>query len=124
MTETTVVTESLTYAQKLAKRVTELHATIVKQTELYNSLNAELASIAVIENLAAGAVVVVKTGRKFQDKDTTQIREGVVLGVKVSDTGKRSFKVQVGTGFDADVVVVDSSAITVPAQVETGEAVA
>lgn len=116
MTETTNVTTAatpLTYAQKLAKRVTDLHANIVKQTELYNTLNAELAGIAAIENLQAGAAVSVKTGRKFADKDTTQIRDGVVLGIKTDDSGKRSFKVQVGAGFDADVVVVDSSAITV-----------
>lgn len=115
MTETTNATPAtpLTYAQKLAKRVTDLHAKIVKDTETYNALNAELAGIAAIENLQAGAAVTVKTGRKFADKDTTQIRDGVVLGVKVDDSGKRSFKVQVGAGFEADVVVVDSSAITV-----------
>lgn len=117
MTETTNATPAtpLTYAQKLSKRVTDLHAKIVKDTELFNTLNAELAGIAAIENLQAGAAVIVKTGRKFQDKDTTQVRDGVVLGIKTDDSGKRSFKVQVGSGFDSDVVVVDSSAITVPA---------
>lgn len=114
-TNATTPATPLTYAQKLAKRVTDLHAKIVKDTETYNALNTELAGIAAIENLQAGAVVSVKTGRKFADKDTTQVRDGVVLGIKTDDAGKRSFKVQVGAGFDADVVVVDSSAITVKA---------
>lgn len=117
-------TTPLTYAQKLSKRVTDLHAKIVKDTELFNTLNAELAGIAAIENLQAGAAVVVKTGRKFQDKDTTQIRDGVVLGIKTDDAGKRTFKVQVGSGFDADVVVVDSSAITIKAVEPTEDAAA
>lgn len=120
MTETTA--PKLTYAQKLQASITALYTRISADTEKYNSLTAELANLQAIESLTTGDSVTVKTGRKFSDKDTTKVRPGVVLGVKVDENGKRSFKVQVGAGFEADIVVVDSSAITVTASEDAAAA--
>jgi hypothetical protein len=111
----------LTYVEKITKQYNDLATRINADTVKAQALLVEINSIAAIANLKAGDAVIVKTGRKFQDKDTTQIRDGVVLGVKTDDAGKNTFKVQVGSGFDADVVVVDSSAITLPVAAEAAQ---
>lgn len=120
MTETTA--PKLTYAEKLQSSISALYTRISADTGKYNALTAELANLQAIESLNTGDSVTVKTGRKFSDKDTTKVRPGVVLGVKVDENGKRSFKVQVGAGFEADIVVVDSSAITVTASEDAAAA--
>lgn len=113
-----VETVKLTREQKLAAKLESLRARITADTEKYNELAAELNSIAALAAVAAGSDVIVKLGRKFADKDTTRYAPGVVLAVKEDEDGTKLYKVQYGQGFDAEIVVVGASAISLPAVVE------
>lgn len=98
-----------TYVEKLTAQYNALAKDIAAKTEKANSIAAELQNIQAIEALVAGSQVVVKLGRKFSDKDTTRFVDGVVLAVKDDESGRKLFRVQVGSGFDADVVTVSAS---------------
>lgn len=119
MTKTTntvaVETVKLTREEKLQAKYTSLIARINADTEKANEIVAELNSIAALASIAVGSAVVVKLGRKFADKDTTRFENGVVVGVKEEEDGTKLFKVQYGTGFDADIAVVGAAAISLPA---------
>lgn len=111
---TTEATESkLTRREKLLAKYTKL-------AEKANAIAAELKEvhdeIIGIDALAAvdvGSAVVVSIGKGDEAKDV----DAVVVGVKLDDDGEKVFKVQYGTGFDADIAVVKQGKIKLPAPV-------
>lgn len=115
MSETTTVeTVKLTREEKLRAKYNALVARINADTEKAQEVAAELNSIAALAAIGVGSAVVVKLGRKFADKDTTRFENGTVIGVKEEEDGSKLFKVQYGTGFDADVVVVTGGSLSLP----------
>lgn len=128
MTEQTtqaVETVKLTREQKLVAKYNLIVARIVKDTESANEIKAEIDNMAALAAIAEGSAVVVKVGRKFADRDTTRFVEGVVLAVKEDEDGSKSYKVQYGKGFDAEITVVTGAALSLPAPaVEVAEVAA
>lgn len=112
------VAPKLTRAEKLAARIELLTKRIATDNEALVEANTELANLSLLASIGAGSAVTIKIGRKFADKDTTRFVQGVVLGVKEDeDSGAKSYKVSYGEGFEADIAVVNSSAISLPAAV-------
>ncbi len=105
----------LTREQKLVAKYNTIVARSQKETEAASEVKAELDSIAALAAIGVGSAVIVKLGRKFADKDTTRFENGTVIGVKEEEDGSKLFKVQHGTGFAADVVVVTGAALSLPA---------
>ncbi len=112
-TETTKPVQ--TREEKLRAKYDFLVARIIKDQEAVNEIAAELNNAAALAAVDVGSVVTVKLGRKFADKDTTRFEQATVVGVKVEEDGTKLYKVQYGTGFDADVAVVGASAISIQA---------
>lgn len=110
-----VETVKLTREQKLAAKLEALRARIQKDTDTYNELAAELNNIAALAAIGVGSEVIVKLGRKFADKDTTRYEPGIVVGVREDEDGSKQYKVQYGTGFDADITVVTGASLSLPA---------
>ena len=105
----------LTREQKLRAKYDLLVARIAKDTETASEVAAEINSIAALAAIGVGSAVVIKLGRKFsEEKDTTRFVEGVVIGVKEEEDGSKLFKVQHGTGFDADIATVTGAALSLP----------
>ncbi len=116
MSETTnaapeVVAPKLTRTEKLVKKAEALKARIEKDSADYNEVVAEIESIQRLANLSAGQAVKVRLGRKFADKDTTRIVDAIVVGVRESEEGEKQYKVQHGSGFEAEIAVVGGAAI-------------
>lgn len=101
----------LTRAEKLVKRATQLADLIAKNTAEYNDIKAELDNAEKLSSVAEGSVVKIKLGRKFADKDTTRIVEATVVGVREDENTGKQYKVSYGSGFDAEVAVVNSAQI-------------
>ena len=109
----------LTRAEKLAARIDLLTKRIAADNEALQEAQTELGNLSALASIGAGSVVVIKIGRKFADKDTTRFVQGVVLGVKEDEeSGAKTYKVSYGEGFDADIAVVGSAAVSLPAPVE------
>lgn len=106
-----VAAPKLTRTEKLVKKAEMLKARIEKDSAEYNEVVGELESINRLANLAAGQSVKVRLGRKFADKDTTRIVDALVVAVREGDDGEKQYKVQHGTGFDAEITVVGGAAI-------------
>lgn len=105
----------LTREHKLRAKYDLLVARIAKDTETAGEVAAEINSIAALAAIGVGSAVVVKLGRKFsEEKDTTRFVEGVVIGVKEEEDGSKLFKVQHGTGFEADIATVPGAALSLP----------
>lgn len=90
--------------EKLAAKANALSAEI---TEVVNAIN----EIDAIAGIAVGTAVIVSIGKGDTAKDV----EAVVVGVKDDEDGSKVFKVQYGTGFDADIAVVKQGKISLPA---------
>ena len=105
----------LTREQKLQAKYEMLVKRIATDTEKANEIAAELNSAAALAAVDTGSNVIVKLGRKFADKDTTRFVEAVVVAVKVEEDGTKLYKVQYGTGFDADITVVKAGKLSLPA---------
>lgn len=121
MSETTnAVAPKLTRAQKLTARAETLKKRIEADTAEYNDIAAELNSLQALANAGPGTQVEVRIGRA----DTARLVLGVIAGVKEEEDGARKFKVQYGSGFDADVVVVTGAQITKVIVPEVAENVA
>lgn len=102
----------LSRAQKLVNRAALLADRIEKDTAEYNEVANEINSAEALKTVAEGTVVQVKLGRRFSaEKDTTRIVEAVVVGVRTDEEGTTQFKVQYGSGFDAEQAVVNAGAI-------------
>lgn len=112
-------TLKLTREQKLQQKYADLVAKIQSDTDKANEIAAELSSIAALAAVQAGSAVTVRLGRKFKDKDTTRFEAGVVLAVKEEEDGSKLYKVQYGSGFDADITVVGAACISLPTTQET-----
>lgn len=108
---TTENTPKQTRAEKLTARAEVLRKRIESDTAAFNAIVAELESAARLANLSIGAAVRIKLGRKFADKDTTRIVDAVVVGVKEEEDGAKQYKVQHGSGFDAEIAVVTAAQI-------------
>lgn len=113
------VAVKMSRADKLAARIDLLNKRIATDTEALQEAQTELGNLSALASIGAGSVVVIKIGRKFADKDTTRFVQGVVLGVKEDEeSGAKTYKVSYGEGFDADIAVVGSAAVSLPAPVE------
>ena len=110
-----VETVKLTREQKIAAKLDVLKKRIEKDTADFNELAAELNNIAALAAIGEGSAVVVKLGRKFADKDTTRFVEATVVAVKGEEDGTKLYKVQYGSGFDAEIAVVGAASISLPA---------
>jgi hypothetical protein len=109
---TPVVAPKLSRAQKLTARATLLAERISKDTAEYNEVVNEINSAEALKTVAEGSVVQVKLGRRFSaEKDTTRIVDAVVVGVRTDEEGTTQFKVQYGSGFDAEQAVVNAGQI-------------
>lgn len=75
-------------------------------TEAANELNA----IAALAAVGEGTVVIVTVGKG----EAARAVEGRVIGVKVEEDGTKLYKVQYGSGFDVEQVVVKANKITLP----------
>lgn len=105
----------LTRTQKLQAKVELLKKRILADNETLVEVEAELNGAAALAAVTVGSAIIVKVGRKFADRDTTRFVPGVVLGVKEDEeSGAKSYKVQYGEGFDAEVTVVGAAALTLP----------
>lgn len=116
--EQAVVEVKLTRAEKLVKRAALLAKRIETDTAEYANLKHEVENLAAIDSIAEGTELIIKLGRKFADKDTTREVLATVVGVKENEDGSKQFKVAYGSGFDADVAVVDTSKVVRLVQAE------
>lgn len=101
----------LTRAEKLAKRAEFLRDRIESDKIEYNGIANELNNAAALAALKEGDAIQLKLGRKFADKDTTRIVDATIIGSRTEEDGSKQFKVQYGSGFDADVAVVGAGQI-------------
>lgn len=115
MSENTTTAPTVTREQKLRAKYDTIVARITKDNEAALAIAEEIASIAALAAIDVGSAVVIKLGRKFADKDTTRFENATVIGVKEEEDGSKLFKVQYGTGFDADVAVVTGASLSLPA---------
>ncbi|CAB3795589.1 hypothetical protein [Pararobbsia alpina] len=93
-------------AKTTVEQIAALQARIAADTAKLNELQAAEKASSALETLAADAPVRFVFGRAENRKEY----DGVVLGIAETDKGKR-IKVQYGEGFDAQIVVIDPSAI-------------
>lgn len=90
----------------LAERIEALEKRIEADTAKLEELTFERDNAERLASVGTGSVVTVKLGRKFKDKDTTRVVQGVVIATKEEDDGSKLLKVQVGEGFDVEFVTV------------------
>lgn len=90
----------------LAERIEALEKRIEADTAKLEELTFERDNAERLASVGNGSVVTVKLGRKFKDKDTTRVVQGVVIATKEEDDGSKLLKVQVGEGFDVEFVTV------------------
>lgn len=90
----------------LAERIEALEKRIEADTAKLEELTFERDNAERLASVGNGSVVAVKLGRKFKDKDTTRVVQGVVIATKEEDDGSKLLKVQVGEGFDVEFVTV------------------
>jgi hypothetical protein len=101
----------LTRAEKQLKRLEFLRTRIESDTAEYHEVANELNNAAKFDNIAEGDVVQIKLGRKFADKDTTRIVEGTVSAIRAVVGESTQYKLSIGSGFDAELVVVEAGKI-------------
>lgn len=109
-----VPTAPKTREEKLRDKAAMLRARIEADTEKYHEVTNELNNITALASIREGAIVIVKLGRKFADKDTTRFEQATVVAVREEEDGSKQYKVQYGEGWDAEVAVVGASAISLP----------
>lgn len=95
----------------LAERIEALEKRIEADTAKLDELTFERDNAERLASVGNGSVVTVKLGRKFKDKDTTRVVQGVVIATKEEDDGSKLLKVQVGEGFDVEFVTVGLGAV-------------
>jgi hypothetical protein len=109
--------EKKSLKQKLTEQAEKLRAKIVADTDNYNSIVTTLQNFDAIESLAQGDVVAAKYGRAETARDVT----GVVLGVNHTDTVTQ-IKIQVGAGFDTEILTINPQHITAVTKVASNVA--
>lgn len=97
-------------APKLSK-IERLRERLIKLSAQYTAVRDELETLEALESIGTGTQVEIKLGRKFADKDTTRIVRALVVGVAESDTGEKLYKVTYGSGFEAELAVINSASI-------------
>lgn len=126
MTEQTnpVATETaepkLTPREKLLAKYNKLNE---KATALAAEITAVVQAINEIDAIAAigeGTAVLITVGKGEEAQEIP----GVVVGVKEDEDGGKVFKVQYGTGFDADIAVVKQGRIKLAPQPAAADFVA
>jgi hypothetical protein len=98
------------------KLLDQYNAAFAKHSELALKLSELAAEINSIDALAAvdvGHNVIISVGKGDDAKEV----EAVVIGVKEEEDGSKVYKVQYGTGFDADIAVVKGGKLKLPAVV-------
>lgn len=117
-TETTE--PKLTPREKLLAKYNKLNE---KATALAAEITAVVQAINEIDAIAAigeGTAVLITVGKGEEAQEIP----GVVVGVKEDEDGGKVFKVQYGTGFDADIAVVKQGRIKLAPQPDAAEFVA
>ncbi|BAP34905.1 hypothetical protein AVU43_gp11 [Ralstonia phage RSJ5] len=93
-------------AKPLIDQLTAIEASIKTLTEKRDGIAAAIEAEQALTNIATGSSITFNYGRAETRKEYT----GVVKGVADTDKGKR-IKVEYGEGFDATIVIIDTSAI-------------
>lgn len=116
----TTATETTTAAapevkKPLRQRLSEKYAALYEKyekiaTEL-QELAQEIGAIDALASIGEGSAVVVAIGKG----ETARSVNGVVLAVREEEDGTKLYKVQYGTGFDADITVVKAGKLSLPA---------
>jgi hypothetical protein len=101
----------LTRAEKQSKRLEVLRTRIEADTAEYHEIANELQNAAKFDSIVEGDIVQIKLGRKFADKDTTRIVAGVVSAIRTVEGESTQYKLQIGAGFAAELVVVEAGKI-------------
>ena len=107
----------LSRREKLLAKYNQLFAQRAKIDETLGEIVAEINSIDALASITTGSAVTVKVGKNGAEVE----HQGVVMGVREEDDGSKSYKVQYGSGFDADVVIVKANRIGVPAVTQASE---
>lgn len=84
---------------------------VQRRVLLGQALAQEIGAIDALASIGEGSAVVVAIGKG----ETTRSVSGVVLAVREEEDGTKLYKVQYGTGFDADITVVKAGKLSLPA---------
>lgn len=106
-TATDTTEPKLTAREKLLAKYNKLSEKAAALTAEVNEIVASINAIDALASIAEGTPVIVSIGKGETARDV----EGVVIGVKEEDDGSKVYKVQYGTGFDADIAVVKAGRI-------------
>lgn len=120
-TDTNAVTPApapKTRREKLVDRFNKLDARIKADVLERDEIFAEVNAIDTLAAVGAGSTVIISVGKGETAKEVT----GIVVGVRQEEDGGKTYKVQYGSGFDADIAVVKAGKIKLPPQ-PVGEAV-
>lgn len=107
---TSAAKPKLTREEKLRNTYDNAVAKITELTKVAQEAATELNAIAALAAVGEGSAVIVTVGKG----DTAKAVAGTVTGVKVEEDGSKVYKVQYGSGFDVDVVVVKANKIALP----------
>ena len=107
--------EKLSRKEKLERIVANADADIAKIKVKADAAKAELEALTKLANVGVGSNLVVRVGRG----DTAKTVAATVLGVK-EEEGVAKYRVQYGTGFDAELAVITAAYIVEVTTVSKG----
>jgi hypothetical protein len=99
----------LTRREKLLESYNKKFAQVKKLNEEITELVSEINGSDLLQSVVAGSAVVITVGKG----DYAKAVDGVVIGVRDEEDGSKTYKVQYGTGFDADIAVVKAGKLSV-----------
>lgn len=113
--ETTAAAEGvkLTRREKLLAQYNTAFAKHADLAAKLQELAAEINSIDALSAVTVGSIVVVTVGRGDEAKEV----EASVIGVREEEDGSKTYKVTYGSGFDADIAVVNGNKLKLPVAV-------
>lgn len=94
-------------AQSIAESIATLETRIAKDTAAIEKLRVLQAQQERLAGIVEGSTINVRVGRG----DDAPVVCGVVKGIKVGENGVTRYKVEHGTGFDAQIAIVTSAQI-------------
>ena len=97
--------------QRLSEKYAALYEKYEKIATELQELAQEIGAIDALASIGEGSAVVVAIGKG----ETARSVNGVVLAVREEEDGTKLYKVQYGTGFDADITVVKAGKLSLPA---------
>lgn len=97
--------------QRLSEKYAALYEKYEKIAAELQELAQEIGAIDALASIGEGSAVVVAIGKG----ETARSVNGVVLAVREEEDGTKLYKVQYGTGFDADITVVKAGKLSLPA---------